>query len=61
MPDIVARVFQFWFQELMRDFKEQNFFGTVVAGPFTLLQHCHYNYINWETIFCTMLLQVLVP
>ena len=31
-PDIVARVFRLRLQELMRDFKERNIFGTVVVG-----------------------------
>jgi len=31
-PDIVVRVFRLRLQELMRDFKERNIFGTVVAS-----------------------------
>jgi len=31
-PDIVVRLFRLRLRELMRDFKERNIFGTVVAG-----------------------------
>jgi len=36
-PDIVARVFRLGLQELMRDFKQNNFFGTVVVGMFAFV------------------------